>query len=126
MSDEPPIKKVIFEDLLLGETPIDDSSGLLVRGIQLRNELNAFEARNIPKALVKYFGDAVTPDETKKGREPCGPMRQRFVLLPEEEYERLSQYDADPWTDEERDLLRAESVEALGWEGLDAYQDRQA
>jgi hypothetical protein len=48
--------------------------------------------------------------------------QQRFVLLPEDEYERLSHYDADPWTDEERDLLRAEAVEALGWEGMDAYQ----
>ena len=49
--------------------------------------------------------------------------RQRFVLLPEEEYERLSRYDTGPWTDEERDLLRAEAVEALGWEGMEAYQD---
>jgi len=51
--------------------------------------------------------------------------QQRFVLLPEEEYERLSRYDTDPWTDEERDLLRAESVEALGWEGMEAYQDNE-
>jgi hypothetical protein len=50
---------------------------------------------------------------------------QRFVLLPEEEYERLTRYDADPWTDEERDLLRAEAVDALGWEGMEAYQDGQ-
>ena len=49
--------------------------------------------------------------------------KERFVFLHEEEYERLSRYDADPWTDEERDLLRAEAVEALGWEGMDAYQD---
>jgi hypothetical protein len=51
--------------------------------------------------------------------------QQRFVLLPEEEYERLSYYDTDPWTDEERDLLRAEAVEALGWEGMEAYQDNE-
>jgi hypothetical protein len=42
--------------------------------------------------------------------------QQRFVLLPEEEYERLRLYDADPWTDEERDLPRAEAIEALRWE----------
>jgi hypothetical protein len=48
--------------------------------------------------------------------------QQRFVLLPEEEYERLSRYDTGPWTDEERDLLRAEAVEALGWEDMEAYQ----
>jgi hypothetical protein len=41
--------------------------------------------------------------------------QQRFVLLAEEEYQRLAGYDAGPWTDEEGDLLRAEAVEALGW-----------
>ena len=30
-----------------------------------------------------------------------------------------------PWTDEERDPLRAEAVEALGWEGMEAYQDHE-
>ncbi len=45
------------------------------------------------------------------------------MLLPEDEYERLSRYDSDPWTDEQRDLSRAEAVEALGWEGMEAYQD---
>jgi hypothetical protein len=49
--------------------------------------------------------------------------QQRFVLLPEEEYERLTHYDTDPWTDEERDRLRAEAVDKLGWEGMEAYQD---
>lgn len=49
--------------------------------------------------------------------------QQRFVLLSEEEYERLLGNDAGPWTDEERDLLRAEAVETLGWEGMEAYQD---
>jgi hypothetical protein len=49
--------------------------------------------------------------------------QQRFVLLPEEEYLRLTGYHAGPWTDEERDLLRAEALDALGWEGMEAYQD---
>lgn len=52
--------------------------------------------------------------------------RQRFVLLSETEYERLREWDASPWTDEERDLLRAEAVEALGWDGMEAYQDEPA
>jgi hypothetical protein len=52
--------------------------------------------------------------------------QQRFVLVPEEAYERLTSDDSEPWTDEERDLLRAEALEALGWEGMDAYQDDQA
>ena len=53
--------------------------------------------------------------------------QETFVLLRLEEYERLSRgdYDDSPWTDEERDLLRAEAVEALGWAGMEAYQDNQ-
>jgi hypothetical protein len=51
--------------------------------------------------------------------------QQRFVLLSEEEYERLTGYDAGPWKDEERDLLRAETVETLGWQGMETYQDEQ-
>ncbi len=51
--------------------------------------------------------------------------QQRFVLLAEEVYERLTGYDAGPWTDEEQDLLRAEALDALGWEGMETYQDDQ-
>ena len=48
-----------------------------------------------------------------------------YVLLRQDVYERLTgeEYEYGPWTDEERDLLRAETVEALGWEGMEAYQD---
>lgn len=38
-----------------GETPIDDISQLLIKGIRLRCELNAYEAENIRKAVVKYL-----------------------------------------------------------------------
>jgi Fic-DOC domain mobile mystery protein B len=38
-----------------GETPIDDLSGLKIKGITLRKELNEAEAENIRKAVVKYF-----------------------------------------------------------------------
>src|SRR5690348_4240676 len=38
-----------------GETPIDDLSGLRVKGISLRRELNQLEAANILKVLEKYF-----------------------------------------------------------------------
>ncbi len=51
--------------------------------------------------------------------------QKRFVLLPEEDYQRLTAYDDGSWTDEERDLLRAEALDHLGWEGMDAYQDDQ-
>jgi Fic-DOC domain mobile mystery protein B len=42
-----------------GETPIDDISGLKVKGVTLRKELNALEAENIRKPFVKYL--AVKP-----------------------------------------------------------------
>jgi len=51
--------------------------------------------------------------------------QQRFVLLPEEQYAQLAAYDSGPWSDEERDLLRAEALDALGWEGMEPYQDDQ-
>jgi Fic-DOC domain mobile mystery protein B len=38
-----------------GETPIDDASGLKVGGITLRRELNAYEAENILKPVIKYL-----------------------------------------------------------------------
>ena len=38
-----------------GETPIDDLSGLKIKGITTRSELNYFEARNITRAVLKYL-----------------------------------------------------------------------
>ena len=40
---------------LPGETPIDDISGLKVKGVTTRSELNKIEAENIRKAVVKYL-----------------------------------------------------------------------
>lgn len=40
---------------LPGETPIDDVSGLRIKGISTRSELNAAEAENILKAAIKYL-----------------------------------------------------------------------
>ncbi len=45
---------------LPGETPIDDISGLKVKGVTTRSELNKIEAENIRKAVVKYL--ATTPN----------------------------------------------------------------
>ncbi|MFO0965433.1 MAG: hypothetical protein U0793_07585 [Gemmataceae bacterium] len=47
--------------------------------------------------------------------------RELFVLLPLVEYERLKEdaYDDGPWTDEERDLLRAEACDMLDSFGKD-------
>jgi Fic-DOC domain mobile mystery protein B len=49
--------KIVFADLLPGETPIDDTSGLKIPGISTREELSVAEALNIRKVLVKYFGN---------------------------------------------------------------------
>jgi Fic-DOC domain mobile mystery protein B len=38
-----------------GETPIDDISGLKIKGIATRAELNIFEAANIEKVVAKYL-----------------------------------------------------------------------
>lgn len=40
---------------LPGETPIDDISGLRIKGISTRSELNAAEAENILQATLKYL-----------------------------------------------------------------------
>jgi hypothetical protein len=46
------------------------------------------------------------------------------VVVRADVFERLRglRYDDEPWSDEEMDLLAAEDAEALGWEGMDAYQ----
>jgi hypothetical protein len=47
-----------------------------------------------------------------------------LVVLRADVYERLREllYDDNPWSDEEMDLLAAEDADALGWEGMEAYQ----
>jgi hypothetical protein len=74
-------------------------------------------------------------DEQQKAvlSQPGLPLRvvapttgQAFVLLPAEEYERLTSaaYDASPWSDDEMDVLAAEDADRLGWQGMESYQDR--
>lgn len=40
---------------LFGQTPIDDLSGLRIKGIATQRELNEHEAENIRKAMLKYM-----------------------------------------------------------------------
>lgn len=54
--------KIIFGDLLPGETPIDDVSGLKIPEISTRGQLSLAEAANIRKVFVKYFGNTPTPE----------------------------------------------------------------
>ena len=50
---------------------------------------------------------------------------REFVLVRADVFDRLRElsYDDSPWSDEEREALRAQSLDALGWEGMEAYQD---
>jgi hypothetical protein len=47
-----------------------------------------------------------------------------LVVVRADVFERLRElvYDDGPWTDEEIDRLAAEDADALGWEGMEAYQ----
>ena len=47
-------------NLMEGETPLDDWSGLLPQNVRTRGELNLIEAENIRRATVKYLGGRVT------------------------------------------------------------------
>jgi uncharacterized protein (DUF433 family) len=66
----------------------------------LRQEIEAANAERL--ASFKKRMDAIRAEEN--GARPMG-------------------CDASAWTDVERDLLRAEALEALGWQGMEAYQD---
>jgi fido (protein-threonine AMPylation protein) len=46
---------MVFGKPLPGETPIDEISGLKVKGIRHRDELNLLEGQNIAKAIEKYL-----------------------------------------------------------------------
>jgi hypothetical protein len=50
---------------------------------------------------------------------------REFVLVRADIFDRLRElcYDDSPLSDEERDALRAEALDNLGWEGMEAYQD---
>jgi Fic-DOC domain mobile mystery protein B len=48
-----------------GETPIDDASGLKVKGVVNRTQLNAVEAENIRKAVVKYLAARPSPKKAR-------------------------------------------------------------
>jgi hypothetical protein len=47
-----------------------------------------------------------------------------LVIVRADVFERLRDltYDGGPWSEEEMDLLAAEDADALGWEGMEAYQ----
>ena len=44
-----------FDPAIPGQTPLDDMSGLRIKGVRTTAELNAAEAENIRKATMKYL-----------------------------------------------------------------------
>jgi Fic-DOC domain mobile mystery protein B len=52
-----------WDQILPGETPIDDVSGLLMEGIGTRRQLNQVEAENIAIAAAKYLVGRLTSDD---------------------------------------------------------------
>lgn len=47
--------------------------------------------------------------------------RTPYVLLRQDDYERLTQYDDSAWTDEEMELLAWETGKLAGWDDMDEY-----
>jgi Fic-DOC domain mobile mystery protein B len=56
---------MLFGKPIPGETPIDDVSGLKIKGITTRAELNEFEADNIRRAAAKYLAGKPTRRSAK-------------------------------------------------------------
>lgn len=56
---------MIPERPIPGQTPIDDLSGLKIKGIRTQRELNAHEAENIRQAIVKYLAGKPTRRSAK-------------------------------------------------------------
>jgi hypothetical protein len=64
--------------------------------------------------------------ETIRGGNPVrlNEAGTELVVVRADVFERLRtlEYDDSPWSDEEMDQLAAEDANALGWEGMEAYQ----
>ncbi|MDB5312933.1 MAG: hypothetical protein JWO38_7135 [Gemmataceae bacterium] len=74
---------------------------------------------NLTEELTRAVAEH--PNEPVRLIDPV--TKRQYVLVSADIYDRLSAaYDDSPWTDEERDALRAEAVDTLGWEGMEAYQ----
>jgi Fic-DOC domain mobile mystery protein B len=61
-----------------GETPIDDLSGLKIKGIRTRAELNVFEATNIEKVAAKYLTIRPTRRSAKFTFEWCLKLHKQM------------------------------------------------
>lgn len=60
--------------------------------------------------LTEKMGRAVREAAEMPIRLVDPATKEMFVLLRAEDYERLTEYDAGPWTDDEMDLLHEEAA----------------
>lgn len=69
---------------------------------------------------IQAMGEANTPPRVMIPR-----THATYVLLPLEEYQRLSgePYDDSPWTREELHVQAWEAGRSIGWEEMDEYDD---
>lgn len=77
--------------------------------------------------MIELTDQQVEALEHPEGRPPrvVNPRtRETFVLLPVEEYRRLTEdYDDSPWTAEERLALAWAAGKHAGWEDMTEYDD---
>ena len=75
--------------------------------------------------LTEHQMKALQNSDTTPPRVVNPQTKQTFVLLPVDEYERLKEeeYDASPWTSEERHALAWEAGKHAGWEEMNEYDD---
>lgn len=68
----------LFGPAIPGETPIDDLSGLKIKGISTRAELNIFEAANIEKVAARYLTIRPTRRSAKFTYDWCLKLHQQM------------------------------------------------
>ena len=76
--------------------------------------------------LTHELAEAAT-DQPEGLRLTDPETNREFVLVRADVFDRLRDlsYDDSPWTEDERDALRSEVLDELGWEGMESYQDDQ-
>ena len=91
--------------------------------------------RRLKRPVASFFlvWDSLTMNITREQLEdvrngksvPLNEEGTDLIVLRADVFERIKgfNFDDSPWTVEEMDLLAAEDAEALGWQGMDVYQD---
>jgi hypothetical protein len=88
--------------------------------------MQAPKFRNGRKAMIELTAQQTQLLNASQPTQVVNPLtREKFVLVPLEEYQRLTQddYDDSPWTSEEREALAWEAGKHAGWETMTEYDD---